>query len=139
MTTRKWKEDLNIITPLEYILFKDVPMKSSPHGEVIDTDVHVLELMAAKAVIQLRVPIRGKELGFLRKVMGLSYEKFAGPLGLSAATVMHWEKAKDDRLHGINEVAVRAYLAELLNLKIDGKFSTLLGNKNTEKIELKAS
>jgi hypothetical protein len=139
MKTKKWKKDLNIITPLEYIIFKDVPMKSSPHGEVIDTDIHILELMAAKAIIELRVPIRGKELSFLRKVMGLSYEKFAGPLGLSAATVMHWEKAKEDRLHEINEVAVRAYLAELLDLKIDGKFSSLLGNKKLENIELKAS
>ena len=139
MKVKKWKEDLNIITPLEYIIFKDVPMKSSSHGEIIDTDIHELELMAAKALIEMGVPLRGRELSFLRKVMGLSYEKFAGPLGLSAATIMHWEKSKNDRLHEINEVGVRAYLAELLDLKIEGKFSSLLGNKKTTKIEIKAS
>ena len=136
---KKWKGDLKNPTPLEYIVFKNVPMHSSKHGDVIDLDPGVLEMLAAKAVIEARIPLRGKEVRFLRKVLGLSYEKFAGPMDLSAATVMKWEKAEFDRLHLVNEVAVRAFVAERLGLHIEGVFSKLVGDRTPKVLELKAS
>lgn len=87
----------------------------------------------------MRIPLRGKELRFLRKVLGLSYEKFAGPMGLSSATVMKWEKAEEARLHSVNEVAVRVFVAERLSLKVDGAFSKLVGGVTPKVLELKAS
>lgn len=76
---------------------------------------------------------------FLRKVLGLSYEKFAGPMDLSSATVMKWEKSETDRLHPVNEVAVRTYVAERLGLHVDGAFSKLVGGLTPKLLELKAS
>jgi DNA-binding transcriptional regulator YiaG len=136
---KKWKGELKNATPLEYIVFKNVPMHSSDHGDIIDLDIAVLEKLAAKAIIESRIPLRGKEVRFLRKVLGLSYEKFAGPMDLSAATVVKWEKAEQDRLHPVNEVAVRTYVAGRLGPHVNGVFSQLVGGSAPNVLELKAS
>ncbi len=46
---KRWKEDLKSLVGLDYILFKNVPMRPSEHGPVIEH----------------RIPIRGKEVKFL--------------------------------------------------------------------------
>ncbi|MGE0633687.1 MAG: helix-turn-helix domain-containing protein [Pseudobdellovibrionaceae bacterium] len=135
---KKWKENLKGLTSLEYISFENVPMRESKHGAVIDLDPEVLENLAAKAVIYHRIPLRGKEVKFLRKAIGLSLEKFAGQLGLTSGSVFHWEKLEEQRLAPVNEAAVRAFVAEKLGVKISGKFSLLLGDK-IQKIKVKAS
>ena len=129
MKAKKWKEDLDGLVPLEYIHFKNVPMKASKEGPVIDLDPATLERLAAIAVLLERIPLRGKEVQFLRKVLGLSMERFAGKLGLSSGTIFHWEKAELDRLATVNERAVRSLVAEELGIEISGKFSDLLGDK----------
>ncbi len=58
---------------------------------------------------------------------------------LSAATVMKWERAEADRLHPVNEVAVRTFVAERLGLRVEGLFSQLVGGQTPEILELKAS
>jgi DNA-binding transcriptional regulator YiaG len=126
---KKWKEDLNGLVPLEYIHFKNVPMKESQHGPVIDLDPSVLERLAAMAVLKEKIPLRGIEVHFLRKVIGLSMEKFAGRLGLSSGTIFHWEKNELERLSTVNELAVRSFVAEELGIEISGKFSDLIGDK----------
>jgi len=135
---KKWKEDLDHLVSLEYIHFLNVPMKDSKHGPVIDLPSGALDQMAAVAVIEHRIPIRGKEVKYLRKVMGLSLEKFAGKMGLSSGTVFHWEKAVHGRLAPVNEAAVRSLAAEELGIEIPGKFSLLVGDKIRD-VEIKAS
>lgn len=129
MKIKKWKEDLDGLTPLEYIHFINVPMKESKYGPVIDLDPSILDRLAAIAVIQEKIPLRGIEVHFLRKVIGLSMERFASKLGLSAGTIFHWEKAEFERLATVNELAVRSFVAEELMVEISGKFSELLGDK----------
>ena len=129
MKAKKWNEDLDGLVPLEYIHFKNVPMKASIEGPVIDLDPATLERLAAIAVLLERIPLRGKEVQFLRKVLGLSMERFAGKLRLSSGTIFHWEKAELDRLATVNELAVRSLVAEELEIEISGKFSDLLGDK----------
>ena len=126
---KKWKENLDGLVPLEYIHFKNVPMKDSKHGPVIDLDPALLERLAAVALIKEKIPLRGKEVFFLRKVIGLSMEKFAAKFGLSSGTVFHWEKNELERLSTVNELAVRTFVAEELGVAISGKFSELLGDK----------
>ena len=129
MRKKKWKEDLDGLVPLEYIHFKNVPMRNSNQGPVIDLDPGVLDKLAATAILVEKIPLRGKEVHFLRKVIGLSMEKFAGKLGLSSSTIFHWEKAELDRLARVNELAVKSLVAEELGIEISGKFSALLGDK----------
>jgi transcriptional regulator with XRE-family HTH domain len=104
-------------------------MKASKEEPVIDLDPATLDRLAAIAVLIEKIPLRGKEVQFLRKVIGLSMEKFAGKLGLSSGTIFHWEKAELDRLATVNELAVRSLVAEELGIEISGKFSDLLGDK----------
>ena len=80
----------------------------------------------------------GKEVKFLRKVLGLSLEKFANKMSLSSGTVFHWEKVETERLAPVNEVCVRSLLAEELNIDLQAKFSQLLGQSH-DRIEVKAS
>ncbi len=135
---KKWKENLAGLVSLEYIHFVNVPMKDSKQGPVIDLEPDVLERLAAVAIVENRIPLRGREVKFLRKALGLSLEKFANKLGLTSGSVFHWEKAEDQRLTPVNEVAVRSLAAEELDLEISGKFSALLGDKIHD-LKVKAS
>jgi DNA-binding transcriptional regulator YiaG len=113
-------------------------MRESKLGPVIDLESGQLERLAAIAVIRERVPLCGKEVKFLRKVLGLSLEKFSAKLGLSSGTVFHWEKAARERLAPVNEAALRTLMAEELEVDLPAKFSLLLGIK-IQKLEVRAS
>jgi DNA-binding XRE family transcriptional regulator len=135
---KKWKENLDNLVALDYIRFLNVPMESSIHGPIIALPSHLLDQLAAVAVIKERIPLRGKEVKFLRKVIGLSLEKFAGKMGLSSGTVFHWEKSEENRLAPVNEAAVRSFIAEELKIEISSKFSQLIG-EGPHYLEIKAS
>jgi hypothetical protein len=64
-------------------------------------------------------------------------DKFASALGLTAASVMKWERTRTKRLAPINEAAVRSLVAEKLGVNLPGKFSSLVGlNKTPKKLTL---
>ena len=81
-------------------------------------------LVAAEILIQ-HVPLRGREVEFLRKTLDLSMERFAAKLGLTSGTILRWEREKERRLSQINEYAVRGFVAEALALLTSIKFSDL--------------
>ncbi len=123
---------------LEYVTVV-LPVGSSKHGDVIVVDFGEVEVKVARLLIEKRVPLRGKEIKFLRKAIGLSLEKFGAELGVSAPAILKWEREKEDqRLDPINEVAVRALLAEKLGVRITGTFSALRGEEKAGEITLKA-
>ena len=137
---RRWKEDIRGIGGLDYITFKNVPMHESKWGDVIELQESIMEKIAAEAIIVQRVPLRGCEVKFLRKSLGLTYDKFAAELGISASTACKWEQKPDERLSGFNEAALRAYFAEKYGIEISGKLSTLIGSPTRPvEIILKAS
>lgn len=106
-----------------------VPVTSSEHGDIINVKPGDLEQFVAAAIIEHRVPLRGKEVRFLRKSLDLSLERFASEIGLTSGSILKWEKAESERLHPINEVAARAYLAKELKVDLPGKYSELLGKE----------
>lgn len=137
---KRWKQDVKGIGGLDYIIFKNVPMRESKWGDVIDFNPGVMEKLAAQAIIEQRVPIRGREVKFLRKCLGLSLEKFATEIDLNPSTVFKWEHKADERLHSLNEVSVRSFFAEKLSIDMPGKYSELIGTEELpDKIILKAS
>ncbi len=138
MIQKSWKDKLEGIGGLDYITFLNVPMKTSEFGPVIDFPMQLLEKMAAEAIIREKIPLRGKEVLFLRKVLGLSREKFAAKLDLSSGAIVKWEQAEFDRLHLVNEITVRIFVAEQLGLNTQFKFSDFLEGK-PHKLELKAA
>lgn len=138
MKKQNWTDKLDGIGGLDYITFLNVPMKSSEFGPIIDFPMENLEKMAAIAIIKEKIPLRGKEVLFLRKVLGLSREKFAAKLDLSSGAIFKWEQSETERLHLVNEITVRIFVAEQLGLDTRFKFSDFLEGK-LQKIELKAA
>ena len=113
-------------------------MRSSEFGPVIDCPIQNLEKMAAIAIIKEKIPLRGKEVRFLRKVLGLSREKFAAKLDLSSGAIVKWEQAENERLHLVNEITVRIFVADQLELDTQFRFSDFIEGK-LHKLELKAA
>ena len=137
---KRWKENLHGFGGLDYIIFKNLPMRKSKWGDVIDLNPIVMERLVAEAVIIQRIPLRGREVRFLRKTLGLTLEKFANAINISDSTVFKWEAKLDERLHSLNEAAVRSFFAEQFGVKMPGKFSELIGtDDHPDKIVLKAS
>lgn len=128
---RRWKEDVRGVAGLNYIIFKNVPMRESKWGDVVDMQPSLMEKLAAEAIIARRVPLHGREVKFLRKALFFSYEKLGSILGISPSTLCKWEQKPDERLHAFNEAALRAFFAEQLGVEIPGKFSELIGTEKT--------
>lgn len=120
---------------LDYPEVHGVPMLiDDEHGESIHAQVlGEVEQQVAAEIISHKLPIRGAEVEFLRKALGLSRLEFAKGLSLSDVAVLKWERAGDKRLVPINEVAVRAYFAQRLKIKLAGTFDALIGDESTPK------
>jgi DNA-binding transcriptional regulator YiaG len=118
---------------LDYVYLKDVPVQATNHGEVLAVDLALIEKDIAREIVRRGIPIRGAEVQFLRKSQSLSMERFGKLLGISAPAILKWERARARRLHPINEVAVRALMAERLSIDMGGRFTELRGNSGTPK------
>lgn len=122
------------ISGLYYVEIFHVPVRVSKDktiGEVITANLGDLEKLVARELILQAVPLQGREVQFLRKALGMSMEKFAVHLGLTAASILKWERATDKRLALVNEFAVRGFVAERLKLGSHVKFSDLSDNSET--------
>ncbi len=112
---------------LEYLTLQACPVYDHPeHGQVIDLLPVDMELLAARAVIQNMVPIRGKEVKLLRSALDLSLEKFAREFGVASSTVLKWERATSERLSLANEMVVRLFCAEKLSCQLSMHYSDLI-------------
>jgi DNA-binding transcriptional regulator YiaG len=137
---KRWKEDLKGIGTLDYFVFKDIPMRDSKWGPVIEVREQILEELALRALVTRRIPLHGAELKFIRKALGFTIQEFAKKLRLTHGAIQGWEKGPKTRLLPVNEIAVRSLVAEELKIDILGHFSELLGTDSTPKrIELLAS
>ena len=119
------------ICGLDYVYLENFPVRQTKHGEVLDADLAAIEREIASQIIRQGIPIRGAEVKFLRKSLGLSMERFGALLGLSPPAILKWERAPQKRLHPINEVAVRALMAERLGIFVEGNFTVLRGKSVT--------
>jgi DNA-binding transcriptional regulator YiaG len=115
------------ICGLDYVYLENVPVRQTKHGEVLDADLAVIEREIASEIVRQGIPIRGAEVRFLRKSLGMSMERFGRLLGLSPPAILKWERESQKRLHPTNEVAVRALMAEQLGVIVEGKFTVLRG------------
>ena len=116
---------------LDYVYLKDVPVRETSHSEALDVELFLIEREIAREIVRQGVPIRGAEVQFFRKSLALSLEKFGRLLGLSAPAILKWERARTKRLAPVNEVAVRALMAEHLGIEMKGRFTVLRGSSAT--------
>ena len=123
------------VANLDYPEVHGVPMTVDDEcGEGIHAQVlGEVEHLVAVEIISQKLPIRGAEVEFLRKSIGLSRLEFARGLSLSDVAVLKWERAKSKRLAMVNEIAVRAYFAQRLKVKLLGTIDGLMGIDETPK------
>jgi len=121
------------ICGLDYIYLRVPVAKTKDGEEYIDLPMDTIDKTIAKHLIENKIPIRGAEVIFLRKSLGMSLNDWAKKFGMSAAGVLKWEKSKDNRLSRVNEAAVRALCAELLKVNLKGTWSELVADSFTPK------
>jgi len=114
---------------LGYVVVSNVPVeKNGRFGEIMSAEVSGrVERMVAKTILERRVPIRGAEVQFLRDVLGMSQRQLGELLGYSGVAILKWERAKTKRLDRVNEIVVRALMADRHGVKIDASWESLLG------------
>jgi DNA-binding transcriptional regulator YiaG len=128
------------ISGLDYVYLENVPVRQTRHGLIVDVEPAQLEREIAAEIVRRGIPIRGAEVQFLRKTLGLSLDVFGKRIGLSAPAILKWERAREKRLAPINEVAVRASIAEQLDISLEGKFTVLKGMDETpERLSLRVA
>src|SRR3989344_1703583 len=127
MKKKLYFRDLENFCGFDYLILQDCPVYDHPkHGQIVDLPPHEMELLAAKSIIQNRVPIRGREIKLLRSVLDLSLEKFARDFKVASSTVLKWERAINERLSLPNEMVVRLFCAEKLSCQISAQYSDLI-------------
>lgn len=126
---------------LEYVTVKNVPMVKSESGRyaIAAETLSRIEKAVARAVLANSLPLRGKEVQFIRKAFGLSARALAELLGISHVAVRKWEKNVDKRLDPMNEVAVRAMLAAYMRIDMLLRDAVLRAADKPSKIEINAA
>lgn len=115
----------------EYVTLKNVPsIESKEYG--IAYDANFLRdnenLLAKEMICNKEIPLRGKEVHFIRKIAGMSLKQLGDFLGVSAVAIKKWEDQKDKRVSVMAEIAIRVVFAEYFQLNLKGTKSELVGN-----------
>ena len=127
---------------IRYVKVVGLPTEPSDFGPVVSAaELKRAEKQIAEAIIRLGAPLRGIEVQYLRRVLGMSQAALGRELGLSDVAVLKWEKRAERRLDTVNEVSLRALFAERLGVKLDGTLTALRGNDAAQEdvIELPAA
>jgi DNA-binding transcriptional regulator YiaG len=119
---------------LDYIRLT-IKSKTIPHARLKE-----LEKEMAKAIIQIK-PLRGKEVKFLRKILGLSLGKLVVEMEgmVDQSTVSRWEQKGIDRLSPANESLMRSFFAYEFDVKLRATPEILIPRESEDLVEIKAA
>lgn len=124
---------------LEYVTVRNVPMVKTAAGYGFEAELMgQIEREISREILARRIPLRGKEVQFIRKSFGLSMRALGEILGLSHVAIQKWEKHPNKRLDLVNEIAVRATIAEHIHMDMLVKDVVLRGVNKPPKIEIAA-
>jgi len=110
---------------LEYVYLMNAPVGKDGEAEFIDLPPEKIDRMIAKEIIWQKVPLRGKEVLFLRKALKMNRNRWAEKLGVTPSGILRWEQTGEKRMSKINEAAIRMLCAEELGIKLESKWSKL--------------
>lgn len=124
---------------LTYVTVKNVPLKSTEFGDVINIEQGGLERLVSCALILNRVPIRGVEFKVMKSALMLSNQFIADKIGINKNTVLKWGKNVEGRLPVAYEMLFRILVAEMLDLEIEVSIDELKGLDKPKKISVEAA
>ncbi|MCB9228932.1 MAG: hypothetical protein H6618_04905 [Deltaproteobacteria bacterium] len=125
---------------LEYVYFVNAPVGIDGAEEYIDIPPDQIDRMIAVEIIRQGIPLRGREVLFLRKALKMNRNQWSEKLGVTASGIFRWEEGRNKRLSRINEVAVRMLCAEELEIELEGKWSAVItGDNRPERLEVAAA
>lgn len=111
---------------LEYVYLVDAPIGIDGGEEYIDLPPEQIDTMIATEIVRHGVPLRGKEVLYLRKALNMNRNQWAKALGMTASGILRWEQRGDQRVSLINGVAVRMLCAEVLGVELEAKWSAVV-------------
>jgi DNA-binding transcriptional regulator YiaG len=113
---------------LRYVEVRGIPARvDDEFGSLIQADtLKEVEHQVARAILASR-PLCGREVEFLRKVLGMSRRALARDLQMSDPGIKKWEDAPArKRLEPHSEVVVRVYFAMRFDAPFPARFEDLL-------------
>src|SRR3989338_4808341 len=112
---------------LSYVEIRHVPfVESKRFGRGTDAEtLKKVERLVVRALLIQRRPLRGIEVLFFRSVLGMSQKQLGSRLSYSDVAILKWERNKAKRLDPVNEVAMRALMAGIFGIKLEGTFDAL--------------
>lgn len=122
---------------LEYVTVLDIPTTIKGGHEVLAIDLGDIEKTVAKEILKLGIRFRGKEVKFLRKVLGLSLEKIAAKIHLTSGAIQRWEKKENESISPVNEIVLRAFFSDQFEIPMPLHFNEFIGIEEYKNIELK--
>ena len=124
---------------LEYVYLVNAPVGKDGKEEFIDLPPEEIDRMIAVEIIRQKVPLRGKEVLFLRKALKMNRNQWAEKLGVTASGILRWEEVREKRMSKINEAAIRMLCAEELGIELEPKWSKLATTEELpERLEVAA-
>jgi DNA-binding transcriptional regulator YiaG len=136
----KLKKELKGWGGLDYVRLTDMPGELTEGGEAL-LDAKVLqkaEKRILEEILLKNIPLRGLEVAFMRKALGMSRREFAREIQLSDVAVLKWEREEDKRLLPSTEIMIRAYFSKCLAIPLERVLTPLFIEAETPK-ELKVS
>ena len=124
---------------LEYVYIINAPIGTEDGEEYIDLPPEQIDRLIATEIIRQGIPLRGREVLYLRKALKMNRNQWSDKLGVTASGILRWEQSGDKRLSKINAVAIRMLCAEELGVALEGKWSSVVaGQEITERLEVAA-
>ncbi len=124
---------------LEYVYLVNVPVGIEQGVEYVDIAPDKIDRMIAAEIIRHGIPLRGKEVLFLRKALKMNRNQWASKLGVTASGILRWEQGGEKRLSLINEAAIRMLCAEELKITLSAKWSLIVAQQQSpERLEVAA-
>lgn len=118
---------------LEYVTLTGVPVKRVNGHEILGVKLQELERQVAVQLLELRVPIRGRELSLITSASEVTLNELAALMGVTKQTVINWRKKEQGRLAPAYEALFRVIASERLGVELKPFRSDLLAEDHPPK------
>ena len=117
---------------LEYVYIKKVKAINTPYGAAVNiSNVKELHEKIAISILKNNIPLRGKELKFLRKTSGITQVDLSDLLNVGQSTVANWEgKEIDQTIDPSHAYFLQQFFREKYGLSIVGP-SAIVAKKDS--------